>query len=139
MSKGFFIDRIHKPAEDEIMQVLNKAEPVWKEIINFIEEHYKAKAEYKFYGKNYGWAQRFTKSGKSFIALYSSENEFTVQIILNKLQAAKALGETIKPEIKNIIANTPEIHEGKWIYFKVASKEDIVDVKKLLKIKIENK
>lgn len=139
MSKGFFTDRIHKPAEDEIIQALKKAEPVWEEIINFIKNQYKVKAEYKFYGKNYGWALRFTRSGKSFISLYPSENEFTVQIILNNLQSAKALEETIKPEIKNIIANTPEIHEGKWIYFKVTSKEDIADVKKLLKIKTENK
>lgn len=30
MSKGFFTDRIHKPAEDEIIQILYKAVPlIW--------------------------------------------------------------------------------------------------------------
>jgi hypothetical protein len=135
MSKGIFTDKIHKPTNEEVIEILESIQPLWQDIVNFIEIQCKAKGEFKFYGKNYGWALRFNKSGKSLAALYPSENEFTVQIILNTKQVEKALEEALDIKMKNIIIDTPEIHEGKWVYINVTSESDIMDIKKLLFIR----
>jgi hypothetical protein len=135
MSKEIFTDKIHKPTNEEVIETLENIQLIWKDIVNFIEMQCKSKGEFKFYGKNYGWALRFNKSGKSLVALYPSQNEFTVQIILNAQQVDKALEQDLNDMIKNIILNTPEIHEGKWIYIKVTSESDITDIKKLLLIR----
>ena len=137
MSKGIFTDKIHKPTNEEVTEVLGTVQSTWQVIVNYIEIQLKAKGEFKFYGKNYGWALRFNKSGKSLVALYPSKNEFTVQIILNTKQVEKALLEASDRRIKKIIVDTPEIHEGKWIYINVTSKSDIMDIEKLLFIRSE--
>lgn len=135
MSKGIFTDKIHMPTNEEVTEMLGGIQPIWQELIRFIEIQCKGKGEFKFYGKNYGWALRFNKSNKSLVALYPSQNEFTVQIILNSMQVEKALEEALVSRIKNIIIDTPEIHEGKWIFINVTSEEDVIDVKKLLLVR----
>ena len=137
MSKGIFTDKIHKPTNEEVTEVLGTVQSTWQVIVNYIEIQLKAKGEFKFYGKNYGWALRFNKSGKSLVALYPSKNEFTVQIILNTKQVEKALLEALDSRIKNIILDTPEIHEGKWIYINVTSGSDVIDIEKLLLIRAQ--
>jgi hypothetical protein len=135
LSYGEFTDRNRKPEESEVRDILAIARPAWQEIVDYIENMSGAKGEFKYYGKNYGWALRFNRSGKSLAAIYPLNNAFTVQIILNPAQAEKALEQDLSPEIRQTIRETREIHEGKWIFIKVASGKHIDDVKRLLTIR----
>lgn len=135
MSIGSFTDKNNKPTETEVLKTIGRALPAWTRINTYINTTFKAKAEYKFYGKNYGWALRYIKSGKSFIALYPVENKFTAQIILNKKQIEQAQKLELKQKIKNLIQSTPEIHEGKWLYIEVTTENELFDLEKLLMIR----
>lgn len=70
MSKGIFTDKNHIPGQSEVAEVLSTAEPLWNSLCEFIEGNYKIKGEFKFYGKNFGWALRYRKSGKVLISMY---------------------------------------------------------------------
>ena len=135
MSYGFFTDKTIKPSEKEITEILSVNYSLWEDIVKYINENYKTKSEYKFYGKNYGWALRFNKSGKSFTALYPDKNEFSAQIILNKEQIDKALTSELSKSVKDIINLTHYVHEGKWIFIKIKDKNDLDDIIILLKIR----
>lgn len=135
MSKGIFTDKNYKPSIAEVYEQLGPTKKIWEQIISFIEKQGKSKAELKFYGKNYGWALRFTKSGKSLLALYPSQNGFTVQIILNSQQEAEALRQKIGTRIKKIIIGTPEIHEGKWLYIEMKDAQDLNDIENLIQVR----
>lgn len=135
MSKGIFTDKSYRPTIDEIHEVIAAAGPLWERLISFISSNFKSAGALKFYGKNYGWALSFYKSGKSLTAVYPGDNGFTVQIILKAKQAEEALTADISEEIKDIIGNTPEIHEGRWIFFRVTSDKCVDDVEKLLLIR----
>ena len=65
MSKGFFTDKTVKPDFTDIINVIGSAGEDWGILHKYLTEDLKLKGEFKFYGVNYGWALRFTKSGKS--------------------------------------------------------------------------
>ncbi len=135
MSFGIFTDKNFKPTIDDIHNALSISKPLFEYLVNYIECNFKTHSELKFYGKNYGWALRFNRSGKSLIALYPGKDEFTAQIILNDKQVLEALNSDISEKAKNIIEKTPEIYEGKWIFIKVNSEVIVKDVEKLILIR----
>lgn len=135
MSLGNFTDRVKKPSDDEVLTSLAQSRDLWEETIRFIENHYGTKKTYKFYGRNYGWALQFSKSGKALVSLYPGQGEFVAQVILNKDQYEEALSSSISEDTKLIIKSTTEIHEGKWIFVKVRSKNDADDIRKLISLR----
>src|SRR5271157_2788915 len=64
MSWGIFIDKNYKPTIEDTYNTLSISKPLFVYLVNYIESNFKTHYELKFYGKNYGWALRFNKSGK---------------------------------------------------------------------------
>ena len=91
MSKGTFTNKNHKPTESEIFDVIALYRPLWDNLTDFIVDNYNIKGEFKFYGKNFGWALRYRKSGRVLISLYPGKKGFMIQIILNGDEIKKAL------------------------------------------------
>jgi hypothetical protein len=135
MSKGIFTDKNHEPTEEEIFDAISSATPLWDSLISFIETNYKIKGEFKFYGKNFGWALRYRKSGRVLISIYPGKDEFVVQIILNGEEVEKALQLDITPETRKIIVENPPIREGKWIYLKITPDTSLADIKNLILVR----
>jgi hypothetical protein len=139
MSKGFFTDKISKPSNNDVVNIIGKAKNNWDIILRYITSDLNLKGNFKFYGINYGWALRFNKSGKSIVSLYPDKDCFTVQIILNKDQVDSALTEDLDTSIIKTIMDKEAIHEGKWIYLKVDKATEMNDIFELINIRIKIK
>ncbi|KAF5089122.1 DUF3788 domain-containing protein [Methanobacterium aggregans] len=135
MSKGIFTEKIHEPSEDEIFEALLSVKPLWDDLREFIEDNYKISGELKFYGKNFGWALRYRKSGRVLVSMYPGSGEFIVQIILNGKEVEKAMELDLEPDTMKVIVDTEPIHEGKWIYINVTSETDLSDVEDLISVR----
>lgn len=135
MSKGSFIDKNHEPSEDEICESLSSIKPLWNDLREFIEDNYKISGELKFYGKNFGWALRYRKSGRVLVSMYPGIDEFTVQIILNGKEVEKAMELDLEPDTMKVIEDTEPIREGKWIYINVTSEKGLRDVEGLISVR----
>ncbi len=135
MSKGTFTDKMHEPAEEEIFETLSAVKPLWDELISFIEDNYKITGEFKFYGKNFGWAIRYRKFGRVLISMYPGNNEFMVQIILNGKEVQNALKLDLASGTEKIIEETNPIREGKWFYLKVTPDMDLTDIENLISVR----
>lgn len=132
MSWGVFTDKEIKPSDKNVYQSLGDVKPLWDNIISFVEEKYQVNGEFKFYGKNFGWALRYKKSGRVLIALYPGNEEYTVQIILNKHQIEEVLALDISMETREMIERTTMIREGKWLYLKVDEENKLDEIKTLI-------
>ena len=132
MSKGVFKEKNNKPTDDDIYNSLQEAKPLWDSLISFLEDNYQVHGELIFYGKNFGWALRYRKSGRVLIAVYPRKAEFLVQIILNENEIEEVLGSDITPETRKIITETRMIREGKWIYLTVTKEDSLDDIKQLI-------
>ena len=137
MAIGAFTDKEHKPTMAEIVAAIGSKQPLWENLTSFIVDRYKLKSDFAFYGKNYGWALRFRKGGKALLSLYPGKGSFTAQIIISQEQTEKALGLGLSKKAYKIIEDAHAYPEGRWLFIKVESEQDLKDVKQLLMVKSE--
>lgn len=136
MSKGIFTDKKRKPTAKAIETAIGRAGRNWKELNEFLVSSQKLKGELKFYGVNYGWAMRFTKSGKSIVALYPDEDSFTVQIILKNAQLEAAYARGVSDSTKEAANGAAEFNEGRWVFIHVDAKSGIDDAVTLVNARL---
>jgi hypothetical protein len=137
MAIGVFTDKLHQPATAEIVAAIGSKRLLWENLTAFIADSYRLKSDLAFYGKNYGWALRFRKAGKALLSLYPSQDSFTTQIIVSQAQAEKALGSGLSKKASKLIEAAHPYPEGRWLFLKVESEQDLNDVKQLLMVKLQ--
>jgi hypothetical protein len=67
--------------------------------------------------------------------MYPGEDSFTVQIVLGQTPAEKASSLKLGRNVRNVLENAHQFPEGRWLFIKVNSKQDISDVQQLLLLK----
>lgn len=135
-------DKAHMPTEEEIVSFIGeRAKKVWLELRQFIEDNYDMVSETVFYGAKYGWTIRYRKSGKTLCSLFPETGGFTVLIVLGKKESEKALSmrDELSSKIYEFLGDTKQLHDGRWLWIRLLTTSDTVDIKKLLQIKKKSK
>jgi Protein of unknown function (DUF3788) len=135
MSVGIFTDKKHRPTMGQMFEAIDPQQSTWKELTQFIQANYPSQQDFRFYGKNYGWALRFRKGGKALLSLYPTEGGFTIQVILGAPDTEKALSLKLGKHVRQIIEQAHPYPEGRWLFIAVKSERDIKDVQQLLALK----
>jgi hypothetical protein len=135
MAVGTFVRKEHQPTRREISTSVGSRKGLWDSLERFVAENYRTKRDLAFYGKNYGWAVRFRKGGKALLSMYPGEGSFTVQIVLGEIPASEALSLRLGKNAKSVLESARQFPEGRWLFMKVSSKQDIRDIQQLLLLK----
>ena len=135
MSISIFSDKTHPPEPTEIAKALGSAQPLWERLIHFIASNYQMVGDMVYGGKNYGWNLWYRKSGKSLISLYPQENTLVAQVVLGRAQVEKALTLSLGENVSRTLRETPQLHDGRWLFIKVTTETDAADVEQLLRVK----
>jgi hypothetical protein len=135
MSVGIFTDKAHAPTEEQISEAIGSRRAAWEDMLQVIRERYSHQEDWRFYGKNYGWALRFRKSGKALVSLYPAEGSFTIQLILSQADVDRAHGLKLGKHVRQIIEQAHPYPEGRWVFIPVKSGKDLRDVHQLLALK----
>lgn len=135
MTLSCFTDKNHPPEQHEVYQVLGIAQPLWVLIVDYIASNYSMIGDMTYGGKNYGWNLWYRKSGKSLLSLYPQENAFVAQVVLGREQVEKALTLTLGENVGRVLQKTPSVHDGRWLFIKIESEIDVLDVEQLLLVK----
>jgi hypothetical protein len=135
MSVGIFTDKAHAPTAEQIAEAIGSRQAAWEDMLQVIRETYSHQEDWRFYGKNYGWALRFRKSGKALVSLYPAEGSFTVQLILSQAEVDKAHNLKLGKHTRQIIEQAHPYPEGRWVFIPVRSGQDLRDAQQLLALK----
>lgn len=135
MSIGAFTDKSHLPASEEIQAILGSQWEAWLKFNQFVRDTYSGTSEFKFYGKNYGWAVRYRKSGKALLSVYPAQAGFTIQIILSEGEIVQARQNDLAQGALSAIEAANPYPEGRWLFIPIKSDRDLQDIKKMLAIK----
>jgi hypothetical protein len=135
MSAGFFTDKSHPPSAEELRDTIGAAFPCWERLVTFIQDTYQMPGELSFGGKNYGWNLWYRKSGKSLVSLFPQQNCVVAQVVLGKDQVAKAMQLSLGEKVGKRLRETPQLHDGKWLFIPVDSEQDAQDIEQLLLVK----
>jgi len=130
------LDKDHKPTDKDIIKTIGDT-ALWLKLRQYIEEHYDFTAELVFYGQKYGWTLRYRKSGKTLCSLLPEKGAFTALVVLGKDEAEKALSmmDEFNPKIRNLLRTSEQLHDGRWLWIRVLTVDDVNNIKELLKIK----
>ena len=135
MAVGYFTDKNHKPTEEELHSALGAAWTQWESLLSFIAEKLMIPAELSFGGKYYGWNLWYRKSGESLVSLYPQQGCFVAQVVLGKNQVEKALSLELGENVGGALRNTPQLHDGRWMFITALSDRDVADIQQLLTVK----
>ncbi len=136
MSFSFFVDRTQQPSSREVLRVLGRATPAWQDLETHLAETYSLKGcLYFMYGVRYGWALRFRRGGRAFLAMYPNRGFLTVQIILSQAQVVDARTIGLPPYILKVLEAAKDYPEGRWLFIPVKSLEAVRQLRALIALK----
>jgi hypothetical protein len=135
VSIGYFSDKEHEPTPQEISNALGARQPLWQKLTQFILDIYQLSGDLSYGGKNYGWNFWYRKSGKSLASLYPQQGYFVAQIVLGKDQVEQALDLKLGKNVRTTLEETPQLHDGRWLFIKVKTEKDVKDIQQLLQVK----
>jgi hypothetical protein len=135
MSIGIFLDKENQPTLTEVNKALGPKKSLWEELTCFISDNYPIPGEWNFGGKKYGWNLWYRKSGKTLVSLYPGKGDFVAQIVLGKDQVEQALGLKLGKNVGTVLNETPQLHDGRWLFIHVKTEKDVKDVQQLLQVK----
>ena len=132
------MDKAREPTEEEMMSFVGeKAKAAWTELRQFIEDNYDFVPETVFYGAKYGWTVRYRRSGKTLCSLFPEKGGFSVLLVLGRKDSEKALSmrDELSTRMITILRSTEQLHDGRWLWIRMSTINDVDDVKKLLQTK----
>ena len=135
MSVGCFIEKDHPPSEEELRAALGIQYVLWEQLQQFILDTYQLPGEISFGGKKYGWNLWYRKSGKSLVSLYPQQDYLVAQVVLGKDQVEQVLQLELGEDVGRLLRETPQLHDGCWLFIPVRSSQDAADVQRLLLVK----
>lgn len=131
------MDGTHTPAEQEVTAFIGEpAKGAWVKLRRFLRENYDIEPEMMF-DKKHGWDVRYRKSGKTLITLTPEKGAVRILIVLGREESEKALSmrNEISPKMHELIENTKQLHDGRWLWIRLFHTKDAEDVEKLLPMK----
>ena len=135
MPIGYFLDKSHQPTLEELKAAFGPALPLWEELVRFIEETYSMPPEFTFGGKKYGWNLWYRKSGRSLVSLYPQQGYLIAQVVLGREEVEQAMALPLAEKVAKLLRETPQLHDGKWLFIPVSDTADVHDVEQLLLVK----
>jgi hypothetical protein len=135
MAISCFTDKLVAPTESDLGVALGVAYPLWQRLVRFIADTYQMEGELSYGGKNYGWNLWVRKSGKSLVSLYPQAGGLVAQVVLGKDQVEQALQLELGEKVGRMVRETPQLHDGKWLFIPVTTDTDANDIEQLLLLK----
>ena len=136
MTVGSLLDKTQQPTPQDIQKTLGAAWPLWEDLTRFLAEAYpEIPPDLSYGGKKYGWNLWYRKSGKSLLSLYPQEGYCVAQIVLGNVQVEQALQLELGEAVGRLLRETPQFHDGRWLFIPVRTERDAEDVKQLLQVK----
>lgn len=138
MDISVFTNKAIIPNEKDLEEQLGDKLTLWKEIEVFVREKYPApKEEWNYPGKKYGWTFRMKDKKRAIIYFLPREKSFKVAFVFSQKAFDQIMNSDINSQIKEELSQTKKYVEGRGISI-IATKENFLDIKKLVKIKIAN-
>lgn len=132
-------NKMLEPTVTDMEKFIEKKDIIsyWRTLMEYINDHYKLDQLIKYGGKNYGWEINYRAGKRSIISLSPEREAFTVLIIFGKKEIEKfnEASDKVTTTTKELIENTKQYHDGKWIWMRVLEERQVNDCITLLTIK----
>lgn len=139
MSEKVFTAKEEMPTDkmvsEKLSAVYSQLESIRTHLLETLGE---TREEWKYYGKKLGWTLKtfYKKRNLFFIGIY--EGYFQITFIFGEKAFKVIMDSEVSAELKSELKAARKYAEGRGLTMKVAGPAYLEDIKKLIKIKIEN-
>ena len=136
MDYARMLDKDLEPSEEDIRAAIGNADS-WIDLRDYLDKNYDFQPEKVFYAKKYGWTIRYRRSGKTLCSLFPEHGAFSALVVLGRKETEKvnSVLDQLSPEVQDLIAETEQLHDGKWLWIRVLEPRHVEDIKLLLAAK----
>ncbi len=136
------MDRTTQPSDADMIGVIGQPiADAWITLRHFLVETYGIAPVFDSGGKKYGWNLQYRIGGRPLCEMYPENGSFTALVILGKSELEQALEriDTFGSLVRKALTETPRLHDGCWMYIRVADpltcQQDVQDIQQLILIK----
>lgn len=137
MSYERLLNKNNRPTNQDILDTIGDKSDLWFGLHQFIENNYDFNKELAFFSKNYGWTVRYRKSKKTLVSCFPENGAFSVLLVLGRIEADKVnqVREELNENFLSIFDETEQLHDGRWMWIRILTQEDLKSLIKVIKIK----
>ena len=139
MPDYLFLDKSTQPTEGQLKEAIADTYDYWIEIKKRVAELYgDTKGEWKFYSKKSGWTLKTLLKKRNLFFFQPFANYFSLTFIFGD-KAVNVIEESdVSEALKIVLREAIKYAEGRGLSVNVKTRNDLVDVNKLIDIKIKN-
>ena len=139
MALSILDDKSQKPNDKILANVLGKSMAVWEEIRESLKQQCGEISEiWQFSGAKWGWSMKVVRKKRTILYLTPSDKYFMIGFVLGGKAIAVVNKSKLSKPVSDIIKKAPKYGEGTGFRLDVKFKKDVIDIKKLIQIKLEN-
>lgn len=139
MSEYLFLDKETEPAEKQLQDALSSSFKYWEEIQNKISSKYgEIIPEWKFYTKKTGWIRKSMLKNRNLFFFKPYDKCFILTFVFGDRAVKEIEISGIDHELIQELLSARKYAEGRGLSVKVTKRKDLVDIYKLIDIKINN-
>lgn len=114
-----------------------KAIKAFDSLLKFLDDNYNFEQQIVFGGKNFGVMVRYRKNGKTLVSIFPEKNAFSVVLVYGKKEVItfEANRETFSSFMTGIFDDTPQLHDGRWMFITLDDSSLLPDLEKMIMIK----
>ncbi|HSI99554.1 MAG TPA: DUF3788 family protein [Patescibacteria group bacterium] len=131
-----FRDRDHSPSDHELRAALGEAAARWANLARTLTDELGAKPAWRWDGPRSGWCLPFRRAGRPFVTLTPRTGGFDALVVLGAAEAAVAGALPMGEATREAFADSPQLHDGRWLFLPIASDADEGDLLRLLTVKL---
>jgi hypothetical protein len=139
MPDYLFLDKSTQPTERQLKEAIADTYEYWIEIKNRIAELYgDTKGEWKFYSKKSGWTLKTLLKKRNLFFFQPFANYFSLTFVFGD-KAVNVIEESdVSEALKRVLRDSKKYAEGRGMLVDVKARNDLVDVNKLIDVKVKN-
>jgi hypothetical protein len=126
------------PSEVELSAFLGPSQPIWKELLAWLESQGIARGDWKSVSPKYGWGLRPALRKRTILYLGPCQGCFRVSFVLGDKAVAAAKASDLPKKLQKEIAEARRYAEGTGVRIFVAKPVDLAVVRRLVALKLEN-
>lgn len=133
------LDKNNTPTFEMMADYCGNSRELFLEINRFLSEKLATDSVIRFpYGNKYGWSMNHRIGKKSICDIFAEAGALTLMCRLSNKQFASIYDE-LHDYTKKYIDKKYPCGDGGWIHYRITSRENLEDARKLLAVKCNNK
>jgi uncharacterized protein DUF3788 len=139
ISQNAFAGQAEQPTQKAVESALGNSCVLWKHLVAQLKQELKLDGEeWNSSGLKYGWSFRLQLKKRNIVYLGPRSGLFMASFVLGDKAIAVARKSNLPAYVLKMIAEAKRYGEGTFVRIEVSKPEDLVPVKTLAKIKVEN-